>query len=432
LLYTRLVAKKSLSFCASFLAAGQKIYLAIMKTLLTIFFCIGVATTAFSQAAQNPLEQIIAKNKANFGPWAKEPGKYEIQVLYTEIDRQEDGVIKLNTHRWGSDSTEYFYPASTVKMPTAILALQWVNEHGIVGLTPQTLLFHGTGIAPAAAPQTSAAVDSTSASGYPSIAHYLRKVFLVSDNDAYNRLFELLGPSYMNHALHRAGIHGGRLQHRVGVSNFNNETHAWLNPVRFVNGITTPYQIGERHDEFYAPLPAVKGQQRGNGYTTNDGELINAPFDFSHKNYLSVRNLHDILLRVLLPETLPKDQRFKLTDSDYALLRRAMGERPRESNFPHYDKPDNYVKFWMHGDQPEETNIPKGLRIYNKVGWAYGYLTDAAYITDAKSGREFILVGTIHVNENRIFNDGVYEYETIGLPFFGELGRAVLAYERNR
>jgi len=80
--------------------------------------------------------------------------------------------------------------------------------------------------------------------------------------------------------------------------------------------------------------------------------------------------------------------------------------------------------------RPEETAISDGLRIYNKVGRAYGYLTDAAYITDAESGAEFLLVGTIHVNEIRIFNDGVYEYDTIGLPFFGEPGRSVLDFER--
>ncbi|SER11683.1 serine hydrolase [Neolewinella agarilytica] len=381
----------------------------------------------------NPLNTIISRQASSFGPWASEPDKYEIQVLYTEIDRQPDGSVRLKTHRWGArDTSQYFYPASTVKMPAAILALQQLNELGVQGLSPQTLLFHGTGTAPASAPQTPAAADTTSVSGYPSLEQYIRKIFLVSDNDAYNRLFEFLGPTYMNHALHRAGIHGGRLQHRVGVGGFNTETHAWLNPVKFVDGINVPYQIGERHDRYYDPLPNLKGQFRGKGYTTNDGELINEPFDFSHKNYLSVRNLHDILLRVVLPEAVPEQQRFTLTDADYALLRQAMSERPRESASPVYDKPDNYVKFWLYGDQPEATKIPDGLRIYNKVGWAYGYLTDAAYITDAESGREFMLVGTIHVNNNRIFNDGEYEYLETGMPFFGELGRAVLAFERGK
>ncbi|MEL6716818.1 MAG: hypothetical protein AAFP86_23780, partial [Planctomycetota bacterium] len=60
----------------------------------------------------------------------------------------------------------------------------------------------------------------------------------------------------------------------------------------------------------------------------------------------------------------------------------------------------------------------------NKVGWAYGYLTDAAYIHDAETGAEFILVGTIHVNKNRIFNDGVYEYER-AVRFMADLGEVV-------
>jgi len=388
---------------------------------------------SLSALAQNPLETIVRDNKEDFGPWAADPDTYEIQVLYTEIDRRDDGAVRLTTHRWGAqDTAQYFYPASTVKMPAAILALQQINELGAVGLDSRTLLFHGSGTAPAAAPQTATRTDTSSLSGFPSVGHYLRKIFLVSDNDAYNRLFEWLGPTYLNQALHRAGIHGGRLQHRVGVGGFDTESHAWLNPVKFVNGTDVPLQLGLRHDRYYDPLPQVKDQLRGNGYTTNDGELINTPFDFSHKNYLSVRNLHDILLRVVVPEAVPAEHRFQLDSADYVLLRTAMAQRPRESASPRYDKPDNYVKFWMYGDQPEDTVIPSGLRIYNKVGWAYGYLTDAAYITDEASGAEFLLVGTIHVNKNRIFNDGVYEYDDIGLPFFGELGRAVLDYERRK
>lgn len=386
-----------------------------------------------SAAGQHTLESIIEANKASFGPWASQPDKYEIKVLYTEIDRQQDGTVKLKSHRWGAaDTSQYFYPASTVKMPAAILALQRINELGAQGLTPKTLLFHGTGTAPASAPQTAVSKDTSSLSGYPSVEHYLRKLFLVSDNDAYNRLFEWLGPTYMNHALRRAGITGGRLQHRVGVGGFDTETHAWLNPVKFVDGANIPFQVGERHDKFYDPLPHVNGQFRGEGYTTNDGTLVKEPFDFSHKNYLSVKQLHDIVLRVMVPEAVAEHQRFNLDTADYGMLRLAMGQRPRESTSPRYDKPDNYVKFWIFGDQPEETPIPKSLRIYNKVGWAYGYLTDAAYIRDEISGVEFLLVGTIHVNENRIFNDGIYEYDTIGLPFFGELGRAVLAHERKK
>jgi hypothetical protein len=33
------------------------------------------------------------------------------------------------------------------------------------------------------------------------------------------------------------------------------------------------------------------------------------------------------------------------------------------------------------------------------------------------------------VNHNQIFNDGEYEYDALGIPFLGALGRAVYEYE---
>ena len=374
--------------------------------------------------AQNPLPGLLDE------AWKARATAHDIQLLYTQIDRSAEDGLRLTTYRWGADSSTYFYPASSVKLPVAILALQHLNELGVEGLSPHSFLFHGP--APAAAPSPAVASDTSSRTGLPSAAHYIRKLLLTSDNDAYNRLFEVLGPSYINSALAQIGIEDTRLIHRVGVGGFTPETHQWLNPIRYTNGYETLYQIGPRRDTFYRALTQVQGQLRGQGYTTDDGTLVEQPFDFRRKNYLSLSALHGILARVVLPEAFPPEQRFELTPADYELLRDAMGQRPRESDYPRYDKPDNYVKFWVYGDQDDATRIPDPIRIYNKVGWAYGYLTDVAYIVDERAGVEFLLSGTIHVNENQIYNDGVYEYDEVGLPFFGEVGRLLLDYERGR
>ena len=397
-----------------------------MRTLLLCLFL------PLTTSAQNALSEIIAVNRDSFSTWVTDPARYEIQVLYTQIDRPTDSTVTLTTHRWGGDGSQYFYPASTVKLPVAALALQRLNQLGVEGLDAQTLLFHGTGTAPAASPQTPARRDTSSRSGYPSVAHYVRKILLDSDNDAYNRLFEWLGPTYINEALAAIGIDDTRIIHRVGVLGFDVEAHRWLNPVKFVDGTQVPYQIGERRDNFHRAMPQVQGQVKGAGYTTADGTLVNEPFDFRHKNYLSLNALHGILARIVLPEAFPADEQFKLTVADRELLLTAMRQRPRESDYPRYDLPDNHVKFWVYGDQSDSVRIPANLRLLNKVGWAYGYLTDAAYIIDEATGVEFLLVGTIHVNDNQIYNDGVYEYDEVGLPFFGELGRAVLRYEQAR
>jgi len=107
-----------------------------------------------------------------------------------------------------------------------------------------------------------------------------------------------------------------------------------------------------------------------------------------------------------------------------------MSQRPRTSTFPKYDKPDGYVKFFLFGG--DEEHIPEHIRIFNKVGDAYGYLTDVAYVIDLKNKVEFMMAATIHVNDNRIYNDGVYEYEGKGFPFFEQLGRLVYDFEMLR
>ena len=69
--------------------------------------------------------------------------------------------------------------------------------------------------------------------------------------------------------------------------------------------------------------------------------------------------------------------------------------------------------------------IPKDIKIYNKVGLAYGHLTETAYITNKNKKIEFLLSATLKVNENEIYNDGIYEYDSIGIPFLSKLGKLI-------
>lgn len=384
--------------------------------LLLFILCFAPAAVQ----TQNLLDELISQHP-EWGPWTQDPATYQAQVILTEIKVDSNEKPQLIHHYWGHEAGHYFYPASTIKMPVAALALQKLNELGIMGLTPQSSMRTGRG----RNPQTAGLADPSAANGLPSIAHYIRKIFLVSDNQAYNRLFEFLGPTYINTSLRSIGLNESKIVHRVGVSGFGGNGNHYLNPVGFWQEDTLLYYQGERHDVWTGPTPQPQGFQRGIGYLSGDS-IVNAPFDFSQKNYLSLADLHGILARIMLPAAFPPNERFALRPSDYALLRQPMSQLPRESNYPAYpDKADNYVKFWQFGDLDPATQIPDHIRVYNKVGWAYGYLTDVAYIEDTQAGIAYFLAGTIHVNANQIYNDGVYEYETIGLPFFGQLGRAI-------
>src|SRR5690606_23050871 len=136
-----------------------------------------------------------------------------------------------------ANDAEYFYPASTVKLPVALLALEKINRLDIAGLHRDTVMLTGAD----GNGQTEALHDPTAANGLPSIGHYIRKVLLVSDNDAFNRLYEFVGQSEINEALHSKGFEGTRILHRLDLV-MDVESNRYTNPVRFVDGESTVYE----------------------------------------------------------------------------------------------------------------------------------------------------------------------------------------------
>jgi hypothetical protein len=90
---------------------------------------------------------------------------------------------------------------------------------------------------------------------------------------------------------------------------------------------------------------------------------------------------------------------------------------------------DSYVKFFF---RQGSHAMPQHVRVFNKVGWAYGCLTDVSYVVDFKNKVEYMLAATIYVNSDNILNDDKYEYETVGWPFLYEIGQTIYRYELNR
>lgn len=353
---------------------------------------------------------------------------YELQILYVQIDRDRDNRPDFVTHYFNADPSRYFYPASTVKMPVAFLALDKINQLNRPGLTAQSRMHTDS----ARYPQSVALLDSTSTTGVPSIDHYISRAFVVSDNDAYNRLYEFVGLDGINDRLDSLGINDTRIIHRLSDLRFGPEENRYTNPVSFYSNDTIVYgqaEVRAERTQYVQPRDQVKGV----AFVDRNGKLVNEPFDFSQKNFFPLQDQVEVLKRVIFPESYSESERFNLTESDYAFLRTEMSRLPSESNFPKYSDPeyvDGYVKFFIYGDRQEP--IPENIRIFNKVGWAYGYLTDCAYIVDIENNIEFILAATIHANANQTYNDGIYEGDEVAIPFLAELGRRVYQYELER
>ena len=377
-------------------------------------------------AQDNILAQLLNRHPEYFKALLDAPDQYELQIIYTQINRDSVNHPSFKSYTYNVTSKRYFYPASTVKMPVAFLALEKINQLAIIGLDKHSPLKIGA----ARAPQTAVHIDSTAASLKPSIAHYIKKIFLVSDNDAFNRLYEFLGQAYINRQLRSKGFQHSRITHRLGAGgpSFNFHENQFTNPISFYQGDSLLYHQAEVHSQIPYQLDLQK-ELRGKGFYRN-GELQEAPFDFGKKNFIALQDLHDMLQAVLFPEAVEEHRRFALSADDYAFLYQYLSSKPRESRYPAYEKPDGYVKFYCYGGTAE--HIPDHIRIFNKVGWAYGYLSDVSYFADFEKNIEFMLAAVIHVNADGIYNDDQYEYETIGLPFFINLGNVIYDYEKHR
>jgi len=349
----------------------------------------------------------------------------KVQIIYTQIDRGNNGNPKFTDHYFNINDSSYFYPASTVKLPIGILALQKLNELKMAGLDKNTTMISEAGYSG----QTEVYNDPSTPDGRPTIEHYIKKILLVSDNDAFNRLYEFLGQEYINNTLHKMGYKEVQIVHRLDIS-LSEDENRHTNPVRFFD--TSGKLVYEKPLETSKLVYATRNTKMGSGFY-RDSQLINEPFDFSKKNRMSLKTLHNIVRSVMFPEMVSKQQRFNLTKDDYEFLRKYLSMTPLESKFPFYDREnywDAYVKFLMYG--AEKTPMKEGIRIFNKVGDAYGFLIDAAYFADFNNNVEFMLSAVIHCNSDGIFNDDKYDYDEVGFPFMKHLGQVIYDLELKR
>ncbi|GAA4374679.1 hypothetical protein GCM10023186_06350 [Hymenobacter koreensis] len=389
----------------------------------------------------NPLKQLLRRDtSAVVRRVLADAAGHRVQILYTQIQRDAQGRPSFKSYAYRLKPNEYFYPASTVKLPVAALALELING----GRPPQTW---PKGYAPptretplqidsAYAGQTTVRTDSTAFGNKPTIGQYIRKVLLVSDNDAFNRLYEFIGYNNLQALLGRRQLGSTRIVHRLSVGD-KAPASGQTNPFVFFldsAGHSVPYRLSAQFktDHLWPSPLTLKGIDVGNAYFEND-KLVQKPMNFGVKNFFPLNEQQQVLRALLFPEFVPANQRFELLPADYAFLRKYLSLPPRLSQFPKYnpqDYPDNYAKFLLAGGPPAP--LPEGVRVYNKIGQAYGFLIDNACIVDSVRGVEFMLSAVVYTNADGVLNDDKYEYDSVGFPFLCRLGQLVYEYELRR
>ncbi len=397
-----------------------------MRTVLCLFLLF----LPILLRAQPRTDAVLAKLLAtNAHPVVQEviqhPDRYKLQIIYTQIDRDRTNKPTFTNYYFHVDSTAYFNPASTVKLPLALLSLEKLNALKNPQLTRETAMQFDS----AYSGQTREWTDPTAQSGYPSIAHLIRKTMLVSENDPYSRMYEFVGQQAINRSLHAKGYVDTRITHRFVRLTPDQNRHT--NPVRFIrpDGTTIYAQPAAYNPD---PFDTRRTDTLGIGYYVGDS-LVRQPFDFTGRNKLPLESLQRMLQSVLFPQSVPARQQFGLTPDDYRFMKQYLSQFPGETNYPKYDSAqyyDSYVKYFFMDSLHRK--LPAGVRVFNKVGWAYGFLTDASYVADFRHNIEYMLSATIYVNKDGILNDDKYDYASIGTPFLYQLGQTIYQHELAR
>ena len=365
--------------------AGMKNFLLVLVFFL-LFGC---------KSSKTPIDFAIKSSKPSISSVKKNLKNHEIQIKLTVIEKDENINYKFNV-----DNEDYFYPASTVKLPIALLAVEKVNESKYITL------------------DTPFRVENES-ERY-TLRDEILKMFIVSDNKSFNRIFEFLGQDYINGKLNSLGFDNTKIFHRLSTNNSEN-----LNTKKvffFIEKDSISYQTFNKE---IGPNQ-MNGLKKGKKFYNYNGDLVKKPMDFSKKNRISIDDLHEMTTQVFLAKNYKNKNSFKLDISQRKFIWEAMSASPSKLGLNKEKYPSNFVKFFVRGDEKESDTIKKSLKIYNKVGTAYGQITETAFIESDVN--RFILTATMYVNDNNIINDDLYEYESIGIPFFASLGKEILNF----
>ncbi len=374
------------------------------------------------------LKKLMQSKPELFNGILNHPTTNEIQIMYTQVDRDKNNKPHFTTFSYNLDAQRYFYPASTVKLASVIFALEKINELKNKGLHANLTMITDSSFKG----QTRVTKDESAANGKPSIIHYAKKILLTSDNDAFNRLFEFIGRAEINAKLKKYGLTESRILNRLAIGD-GGESSRNTNPIDFYKGDQLIYHQPAQYDDKNYDLE-LTNLTVGKGYMDSKDNLVMEPYSFANKNVFTIADQQSLMKRLMMPEAFTKKERFNLTSDDYKLIYTYMSKLPTESDYPKYDEKEfwpTYAKMLYYGRE-KNVAIDPSIRIFNKYGDSYGFIIDNSYFVDFKNNIEFFLTAVVQSNEDGIYNDNKYEYQTICFPFMKNLGKSIYEVELTR
>lgn len=348
--------------------------------------------------------------------------KFRFQFIFTQVSKKNE-AITLET--FDHSTEDYFYPASVVKLPTALFTLEKLKNNALSRnaiLKIQQDQYCGN----------MTYIERTKARNL-SFAKMLRELIVVSDNHYYNALYHFLTPKRINTQLKQHGIQQTKI--------YRSFTGCELPQSLFCNSVKVYEPAGTLQfsqnssqlsiDEFSSQYQYDSTKLLGSKHEYRR-KIVDGPFDFNYNLEYPLNDIHGSMLRLCFPEQFSSSERWQIREEDREFLLQAMREAPKSLGGKFSDQkkyPDNLYKYIVHGIQ--HSNYQQVVST-SKIGISYGFVTETAHIKDPISGNEYLLTASIYVNANDTVNDGDYEYDEIARPFLAKLGQLLLEFQQSK
>lgn len=335
---------------------------------------------------------------------------YQPQVLLTRCVRDGDGWRALDRQAFGPRPRQWFAAASWVKLPLAGLLLEELDRRRLdLAVDGLRLEIDGTA---ACAP-----LPTAQAGGWRLDA-LMQSMLVVSDNLAYNALYELLGSDAIHARLRELGFPEIRMATRLGCPQPRSpgKLAARLRDATGAVVWESPAQPQESFQRF------PHGNARAGRAWAEAGRVIPGAHDFSDSNFIPLADVH----RMTLAFGGGIGLRFELSAGTRRWLAETLSLVPRQAASLSAEQralPDDQSK-WLLPLDARGRFLPQ-LRIHSKNAQSYGWIGDSAFIADESAGRACALTVLVFVDRDGVLNDGAYDYAGTGRPFLREVGSAL-------
>jgi hypothetical protein len=390
-----------------------------------VFVCL-IQGHLFSQTHEKNTKWLpkLLKKERTFDSILNNPDIYDIQIIYTQIDRKKNKT-KFTDYHFNVNKNRYFYPSDAVFLPAAALTLEKINElskeydinrNRYVKIdnaaTQEVMIYH----------------DASSENHYASFSNFIKNMFVLGNENSYNFCYDFLGQRYYNERMHGLGYNDSWFLHKFNhtfgaarqsntVTFFRTDVQSYYIDIIYLkrHPTTVPFysvyvKKGEYNpDDYYLNRTKIL---LGKGFVQSD-TIVDSAMNFTDNNKFTIEDMHSFLKSLAFPEI--QKNKLNLSEDDYVFLFKQM--MVNDSNFNH-----------ILNDRLGDSSI----KIFNNSGKGMGFMIDNAYIVDKKNGVDFLLTVVIKCNKTDIFGEKYYEYETIGLPFMKSVSNLIYKYEIDR